>query len=106
MSKYAIIETGGKQYRVEESESIVIERLPEHAEGDAVVFDRVLMVRDGETVQIGQPFIDGAQVVGKVAEEFRGNKIRVFKYKPKKRYSRRQGHRQTYMKADIEEIQA
>jgi len=106
MSKYAIIETGGKQYRVEENEPIVIERLPEHAEGDEVVFDRVLMVRNGEDVMIGQPFIDGAQVVGKIAEELKGNKIRVFKYKRKKRYSRRRGHRQQYMKADIEEIVA
>jgi len=87
MSKYAIIETGGKQYRVEENEPIVIERLPEHAEGDEVVFDRVLMVRNGEDVM-------------------KGNKIRVFKYKRKKRYSRRRGHRQQYMKADIEEIVA
>lgn len=106
MSKYAIIETGGKQYRVEENDSIMIERVADHDAGDQVIFDRVLMVRDGENVQIGQPFLDGAKVVGTIAEEFRGPKIKVFKYKPKKRYSRRQGHRQGYMKAQIEEINA
>jgi large subunit ribosomal protein L21 len=106
MSKYAIIETGGKQYRVEEKDSIVIERVVDHAAGDQVVFDRVLMVRDGENVQIGQPFLDGAKVVGTIAEEFRGPKIKVFNYKPKKRSSRRMGHRQTYIKAQIEEITA
>ncbi len=105
-SKYAIIETGGKQYRVEEGQIVLIERLRDHKPGDSVVFDKVLLVREGDEVKVGQPYLDGAKVVGTIAEEFKGEKIRGFKYKPKKRYRRRYGHRQIYMKAQIEEIQA
>ncbi len=104
--KYAIIETGGKQYRVEEGQAVVIERLRDHKPGDPVTFDRVLLVRDGDEVKIGQPYVEGAAVRATIAEEFKGEKIRGFKYKPKKRYRRRYGHRQRYMRAQIEEIQA
>ncbi len=106
MSKYAVIETGGKQYRVEENDAVVIERLPGHQAGDSVVFDRVLLVADGKKTKIGQPFVEGAKVTGKVAEEFRGDKITVFFYKRKTRRQRKLGHRQTYMRAQIEEIKA
>lgn len=105
MPKYAIVETGGKQYRVEEGEPVVTERLKGCRAGEEVVFDRVLLVRDGNETKIGQPYVDGAQVVGTIAEEFKGKKIRVLKYKPKKRYRRRQGHRQRCTETLIREIQ-
>lgn len=105
MSKYAIIEAGGKQYRVEEGEPVITERLRGLQAGDQVVFDRVLLVREGDEVKVGQPYVAEAQVIGAVAEEFKGEKIRVFKYKPKKRYRRRRGHRQIYVKTLIQEIQ-
>lgn len=103
--KYAIIETGGKQYRVEEGESILIERLPGQMVGQQVTFDRVLLLcQDGQTL-IGRPYVNGAQVLAKVAEEVKGEKIKIFKYKRKKRQRRRMGHRQIYTRATIEEIQ-
>jgi len=103
MPKYAIIETGGKQYRVEEGQPVIVERLP-HRAGERVVFDRVLLIREDGEVKIGRPYLEGAKVLGTLAEEFKGEKIRVFKYKPKKRYRRRRGHRQILAKAIIEEI--
>jgi large subunit ribosomal protein L21 len=106
MSKYAVIETGGRQYRVEKDEEITIEKLPGHQPGDSVTFDRVLMVRDGKKLKVGQPFVDGAEVKGKISEVLRGDKITVFYYKRKTRRQRKMGHRQTYMKAQIEEIKA
>jgi len=104
--KYAIIETGGKQYRVEEGSAVLIERLPDRRPGERVEFDRVLLVRDGSEVKVGTPYVEGAAVVAEIAEELKGEKIRVFKHKPKKRYRRRQGHRQIYMKALIQEIRS
>lgn len=106
MAKYAVVETGGKQYRVEEGEPLITERLPEHDSGDEVVFDRVLFVRDGDEAKIGQPYVDGAQVVGTVDEEFKGDKITVFKYKRKKRQRRKTGHRQRYTRTTIDKIEA
>jgi large subunit ribosomal protein L21 len=104
MPKYAIIETGGKQYRVEEGQPVIVERLPGPRVGDRVIFDRVLLIREDGDLKIGQPYLEGAQVVGTLAEEFKGEKIKIFKYKPKKRYRRRRGHRQLHAKAIIEEI--
>ncbi len=106
MAKYAVVETGGKQYRVEEGEPVITERFPEHDAGDGVVFDRVLYVRDGDEVKVGQPYVDGAQVLGTVDEEFKGEKITVFKYKRKQRQRRKMGHRQRYTRTTIDEIQA
>lgn len=105
MSKYAIIEAGGKQYRVEEGRPVITERLRGFEAGDPVVFDRVLLVRGEDEVKVGRPYVEGARVVGTVTEEFKGEKVHVFKYKPKKRYRRRRGHRQIYLKTLIEEIQ-
>ena len=102
---YAIIETGGKQYRVQEGDKIVVEKLAVE-EGQEVAFERVLtVVKDGE-VLVGAPVVAGAKVVAKVVEHGKGKKILVFKYKSKANYRRKQGHRQPYTKVSIEKIEA
>lgn len=100
---YAIIKTGGKQYCVEEGKVITIEKLDVEA-GAEVVFDEVLLV-SGDSVKIGQPTVAGAKVTGKVLEQGKGAKIRIFKYKAKSNYRRRQGHRQPFTKVQIEKIE-
>ena len=98
--KHAIIETGGKQYRVAEGDVIFVEKLAAE-EGDAVTFDKVLAVIDGETSAFGAPYVEGASVSGKVLKQGKGKKIRVFKMKPKKGYRNTKGHRQPYTKVEI-----
>lgn len=100
---YAIIKTGGKQYCVEEGKVITIEKLDVEA-GAEVAFDEVLLVSD-DSVKIGQPTVAGAKVTGKVLEQGKGAKIRIFKYKAKSNYRRRQGHRQPFTKVQIEKIE-
>jgi large subunit ribosomal protein L21 len=102
---YAIIETGGKQYRVSEGDVVFIEKL-ELAEGDAVTFDRVLTVVKEGAVKVGQPLVAGAKVTATVKGHGKGKKILVFKYKAKSNYRRRQGHRQPFTKVTIEKIEA
>lgn len=102
---YAIIETGGKQYRVSEGDIITIEKL-EANEGEAVQFDRVLTVVKDGSVTLGKPLIAGAKVTGQVMAQGKGKKILVFKYKAKSNYRRRQGHRQPFTKVVIEKIEA
>jgi large subunit ribosomal protein L21 len=101
---YAIIETGGKQIKVEEGQEIYIEKI-DAQEGETVTFDKVLLV-GGETVKIGNPTVEGATVTAKVQKHGRQKKIIVFKYKAKKNYRRKQGHRQPYTKVVIEKINA
>ncbi|MBB5149131.1 MULTISPECIES: 50S ribosomal protein L21 [Ureibacillus] len=101
---YAIIETGGKQYKVEAGQEIYVEKLGVEP-NEVVTFDKVLFV-GGETVKVGTPTVEGATVTAKVVKEGRGKKITVFKYKPKKNYRRKQGHRQPYTKLVIESINA
>ena len=101
---YAIIKTGGKQYIVEEGKVISIEKL-DVEEGAEVTFDEVLLV-SGDDVKIGQPNVAGAKVTGKVLEQGKERKIRIFKYKAKSNYRRRQGHRQPFTKVKIEKIEA
>ena len=103
--KHAIIETGGKQYRVAEGDVLFIEKL-DVAAGDTVKFDRVLAVIDGDSTKFGTPVVEGATVSANVVKNGRGKKIRVFKMKPKKGYRRTQGHRQPYTKVQIETINA
>ena len=103
--KHAIIETGGKQYRVSEGDVIFIEKLGAEA-GEAVKFDRVLAVIDDEGSVFGKPVIEGAVVSANVVKNGKSKKIRVFKMKPKKGYRRTQGHRQPYTKVQIESINA
>ena len=100
---YAIIKTGGKQYNVEEGKVITIEKL-DVSEGDKVTFDEVLLL-SGDTVTIGQPIVEGAKVIAKVLAQGKEKKIRIFKYKAKSNYRRRQGHRQPFTKVQIEKIE-
>ncbi|WP_372997954.1 50S ribosomal protein L21 [Lutispora sp.] len=102
---YAIIKTGGKQYRVTEGDVIFVEKLP-YAEGDKVKFDEVLLVGGDGEIKTGTPVIDGASVEATVLKNGKARKIIVFKYKPKKDYRRKQGHRQPYTKVQIDKINA
>lgn len=102
---FAIIETGGKQYKVQEGDVIYIEKL-DNSEGENVTFDRVLAVSGSEGLVTGAPVVSGAKVTGKVEKQGRGKKIIVYKFKAKKNYRRKQGHRQPYTKVTIEKIQA
>ena len=101
--KHAIIETGGKQYRVAEGDVVFIEKLPVQA-GDTVKFDKVLAVITEEGSVFGAPVITGAVVNANVVKNGKGKKVRVYKMKPKKGYQRTQGHRQPYTKVQIESI--
>ena len=102
---YAIVKTGGKQYKVQEGDTIFIEKLPA-AEGDTVTFDEVLAVGADDGMKVGAPFVAGATVEAAVAKNGKGKKIIIFKYKPKKGYRRKQGHRQPYTKVEITKINA
>lgn len=102
---YAIIKTGGKQYRVAEGDVLNVEKLNVEA-GEEVVFEEVLTVVNEADVKIGQPVVEGAKVVAKVVEHGKGEKILVFKYKAKSNYRKRQGHRQPYTKVEISKIEA
>ena len=102
---YAIIKTGGKQYKVAEGDVIMVEKL-EANEGDEVVFDQVLTVVNDGDVKVGKPVVEGAKVTAKVTAQGKDKKILVFKYKAKSNYRKRQGHRQPYTKVAIEKIEA
>jgi len=102
---YAVVTTGGKQYRVEAGSELVIERLAEDA-GASVTFDRVLLIGDGEAVTIGTPTVDGASVSGTVLGEELGPKLIIFKFKQKATYRRTRGHRQHLVRVRIDEISA
>ena len=99
---YAIIATGGKQYRVSEGDVIYIEKIDAQVDS-TVSFDVLLMGTDGD-VKIGTPVVEGVKVEGKVVGQIRGEKIVVYKYKSKKNYRRKQGHRQPYTKVEITKI--
>ena len=99
----AIIVTGGKQYKVAEGDVVFIEKLDQEA-GDTVKFDQVLAVIDGDKATFGTPVVEGAKVEANVVKNGKGKKIIVFKYKPKKNYRRKQGHRQPYTKVTIGKI--
>ena len=101
---YAIIKTGGKQYRVQEGETIFVEKLEAEVDS-AVVFDVVLAVGGEGDLKVGTPVVSGAKVTGKVVAQGKEKKILVFKYKAKSNYRRRQGHRQPFTKVVIEKIE-
>ena len=100
---YAIIESGGRQYRAEEGHSFSTEKLP-YEVGEQIELSNVLLLADEDNIQVGQPTVSGASVKATVIEQYRGKKIFVWKYKAKKRYRRRQGHRQSYTRLRIDEI--
>ncbi|MFC7060768.1 50S ribosomal protein L21 [Halobacillus seohaensis] len=101
---YAIIETGGKQVKVQEGQEIYVEKVNVE-DGETVTFDKVLFV-GGDDTKVGAPFVEGATVTAKVEKQGRQKKLTVFKYKPKKNYKRKQGHRQPYTKLVVESIKA
>lgn len=99
---YAVIETGGKQYRVQEGDIITIEKL-NAAVGDVVTFDKVLVLGEGKDIKVGAPYV-GTAVTGTVVENGKGQKVIIFKYKAKKDYRKKQGHRQPYTLVEITSI--
>lgn len=102
---YAIVETGGKQFKVSEGDTIYVEKL-EGEVGSSITLDKVHLIQNDGSVRVGTPTVEGAKVVAKILEHGRGKKIIVFKYKAKKNYHKKQGHRQPYTKLTIESIQA
>jgi large subunit ribosomal protein L21 len=100
---YAIVETGGKQYRVAEGETVDVEKLPAPV-GEAITLDRVLLVAGDDGLHVGQPLVEGAQVRATVVNHDRGRKIIVFKYQAKQRYRRKTGHRQAFTRLLIDDI--
>ncbi|MCI8520219.1 MAG: 50S ribosomal protein L21 [Clostridia bacterium] len=102
---YAIIVTGGKQYKVSEGDTLFIEKL-EAEEGSAVTFDQVLLAGEGESVKVGAPTVDGATVEAKVLKNGKAKKIYVFKMKRKKNERKKKGHRQPFTKVEITKINA
>ncbi len=97
---YAVIETGGKQYRVQEGDVLSVEKLGIEA-GELVEFDKVLALNTDENLKVGSPYIEGAKVVGEVLENGKNKKVVIFKYKNKKDYRKKQGHRQPYTLVEI-----
>lgn len=102
---YAIVKTGGKQYKIHEGDIIRVEKIPGSV-GNPVSFDKVLMFSDGENVSIGQPALDNVTIKGHIVEQGKNKKIIVFKYKRRKRFRRKQGHRQEYTAIKIDQIEA
>jgi large subunit ribosomal protein L21 len=103
---YAIVMTGGKQYRVEKGENVIVEKLDEAEKGQEVVLDQVLMIADGDKATIGKPTVEGASVVAKVIAQKRLPKVLVFKKKAKNGYKKMQGHRQYVTEIEITDIKA
>ena len=97
---YAVIKTGGKQYRVAQGDTLRVEKL-EGAEGDAVELDKVLMVADGDNIKVGTPYLDGGKVTAKVKSQGRGDKVEIIKFRRRKHHMKRQGHRQSYTELEI-----
>jgi large subunit ribosomal protein L21 len=97
---YAVIRTGGKQYRVSEGDRLRIETL-DAGDGDTVEFDEVLMVGEGADVKIGAPFVDGGKVTATVKEHGRGKKVEIIKFRRRKHHMKRMGHRQNYTEVEI-----
>ena len=97
---YAVIKTGGKQYRVSQGDTLKVEKL-DAGEGDAIEFDQVLMVGEGEDVRIGAPYVDGSRVTAKVMAHGRGKKVHIIKFRRRKHHMKRMGHRQDYTGVEI-----
>ncbi len=102
---YAVVKTGGKQYRVSPGDSIDVEKLP-YEVGHQIELDQVLLVANGSGAKIGQPLVKGAKVKATVTRQAKGRKVIIFKYRPSNRYRRRKGHRQHFTRLRIDEIVA
>jgi large subunit ribosomal protein L21 len=102
---YAVVSTGGKQYRVQKGETLRVEKIPGEV-GSQVTLDKVLMVADGENIRVGQPLLEKAAVQASIVEQDKAKKILVFKYKRRKRYRRKKGHRQPFTAIRIDGIEA
>ena len=102
---YAVIKTGGKQYRVSEGQTLKIEKLPIEA-GGSVDFEHVLLIADGDQVKVGEPLVEGGKVSAKVKSHGRSKKVEIVKFKRRKHYMKRMGHRQNYTEVEITGIQA
>ncbi len=100
---YAVVETGGKQYKVSAGDIVNVEKVP-YEVGERIELDKVLLVADGDEVRVGQPTVEGAKVLATVTDHAKGRRVIVFKYKPKIRYRRKKGHRQAYTRLLIDEI--
>lgn len=101
----AVIKTGGKQYLVTPGQKIKIEKL-DKKEGDEVIFDRVLLLEKQKKLEIGNPFVEGAKVIGKITKQGKGKKVIVFKMKVKTRYRKKKGHRQSFTEVEISKIES
>ena len=97
---YAVIQTGGKQYRVSEGDTVRVEKLVAD-EGATVELDKILMVADGEDIKVGTPYVDGSKVTAKVVSHGRGKKVNIIKFKRRKHHMKRQGHRQWFTELEI-----
>ena len=102
---YAVVNTGGKQYKVQAGDILRVEKLPGEV-GSPVTFDKVLLVADGEKIDVGQPVLANTSVKGTIVEQGKAKKVIVFKYKRRKRFRRKQGHRQTFTAVKIDSIDA
>ena len=105
MDTWAVIKTGGKQYKVAEGDKIAIDKIQPDVKGN-VIFSEVLLVKKDKDLSIGKPYVEKAKVTGKALEDFKGEKLRVVKFKPKSKYLRTTGHRQSLTRVLIEKIQA
>lgn len=101
----AVVEIGGKQYLVSPKQKLEVDKLNKK-EGEEVIFDKVLLFQKGKKVEIGTPYVKGVKVVAEVLSHKKGPKLIVFKYKPKKRYRKKKGHRQTFTEIEIKEIKS
>jgi large subunit ribosomal protein L21 len=102
---YAVIQTGGKQYRVAPGDMVKVEKL-EGEKGDPVTFDKVLLTSDGEDIHLGNPYLEGARVLGRITGHGKNRKIIVFKYKRRKGYRKKQGHRQNFTLIQVDNIES
>ncbi|MBA1444125.1 MAG: 50S ribosomal protein L21 [Chromatiales bacterium] len=102
---YAVIQTGGKQYRVSEGDTVKVEKL-DVEEGASVELDKVLMVADGEDIKVGSPYVDGGKVTATVKSHGRGKKVKIIKFRRRKHHMKRQGHRQWYTELQVTGISA
>ena len=100
---YAVIQTGGKQYRVAPGDILKIEKLDGNV-GDSIAFDKVMLVSDGESVKIGKPYLENTSVVGRLTRHGKGRKVLILKYKRRKGYRRKKGHRQQFSMVKIEDF--